>query len=41
MIVAPAFQSTIATSTKKIKKQKAESKNGNNQRRKKIAKRKS
>jgi hypothetical protein len=41
MTVAPAFQSTFLGQPKpKIKKQKAEVKNGNNKRRKKIAKRK-
>jgi hypothetical protein len=39
MTVAPAFQSTFLGQTKN-KKQKADIKNGNNKRRKKIAKRK-
>lgn len=39
MTVAPAFQATFLGQPK-IKKQKAEVKNGNNKRRKKIAKRK-
>ena len=39
MTVAPAFQSTFLVKNK-IKKKKVEPQNGNNKRRKKIAKRK-
>lgn len=39
MTVAPAFQSTFLVKSK-IKKKKVEPQNGNNKRRKKIAKRK-